>query len=140
MPDNIVDFVKMCSMRDSQIRARAAEMKSGRWEGSYKKTDIMNNTTSAPEASPAETVAGYYSPAPIDLSALKGRKITPEERKRRREGGLCMYCRDSRHFAASCPRKLKAASGQVEINPFKEDLRKGKENQEKGKEVELGKV
>jgi hypothetical protein len=29
-PDNIVDFVKMCSKQDSQIRARAAEKKSGR--------------------------------------------------------------------------------------------------------------
>jgi hypothetical protein len=78
----------------------------------------------------------------MDLSALKGRKITPEERKRRREGGLCMYCRVSRHVAASCPRKLKAASGQVEIDPLKEDLGKGKNNQiqEKGKEVESGKV
>jgi hypothetical protein len=53
-----------------------------------------------------------------------------------------MYCGDSRHFAASCPRKLKAASGQVEINPFKKDLGKGKEEQDegKGKEVESGKV
>jgi hypothetical protein len=52
-----------------------------------------------------------------------------------------MYCGDSTHFAASCPRKLTAASGQVEINLFKEDLGKGKENQHqgKGKEVELGK-
>jgi hypothetical protein len=37
---------------------------------------------------------------------------------------------------------LKAASGEVEINPFKEDLGKGKENQNHGKEkeVESGKV
>jgi hypothetical protein len=76
----------------------------------------------------------------MDLSALKGRKITPEERKRRREGGLCMYCGDSRHFAASCPRKLKAASGQVEINPFKKDLGKEDRDEGKGKEVESGKV
>jgi hypothetical protein len=139
LPDNIVDFVKMCSKRDSQIRARVAERKSGRWEGGYKKPDNTNNTTSAPEVSPAGTVAGYHGPAPMDLSALKGKKITPEERKRRREGGLCMYCGDSRHFAASCPRKLKAASGQVEINPFKKDL--GKDQDEgKGKEVESGKV
>ena len=53
-----------------------------------------------------------------------------------------MYCGDSRHFAASCPRKLKAASGQVEINLFKEnqDKGKGKEDDGKGKEVESGKV
>ena len=49
-----------------------------------------------------------------------------------------MYCGDSRHFAAACPRKLKAASGQVEINPFKED--QGKDKEDKGKEVKLGKV
>jgi hypothetical protein len=48
-----------------------------------------------------------------------------------------MYCRDSRHFAALCPRKLKAASGQAEINPFKkyQDQGKGKE-----KEVESGNI
>src|SRR6202158_4801217 len=144
IPDNITDFVKMCSKRDAQIRARAAEKKSGRWEGGYKKPDNVNNTTSAPDAAPAGTVAGYHGPAPMDLSAVKGKKITPEERKRQREGGLCMYCGDSRHFAASCPRKLKAASGQVEINLFKEnqDKGKGKEDpdQGKGKEVESGKV
>jgi hypothetical protein len=49
---------------------------------------------------------------------------------RGRKGGLCMYCGDSRHFAACCPRKLKAASGQVEINPFKEDLGKGSNKEE----------
>ena len=49
-----------------------------------------------------------------------------------------MYCADSRHFAAACPRKLKAASGQVEVNPFKEN--KGKDKENKGKEVESGKV
>ena len=47
-----------------------------------------------------------------------------------------MYCGDSRYFAASCSRKLKAASGQVEVTPFR-DSGKGKEVE---KEVESGKV
>jgi hypothetical protein len=81
MPDKMVDFVKMCSKQDSQIRATAAEMKSGRWEEGNKKAENANNTTSAPGASPAGTVAGYHSPTPMDLSALKGRKITLDERK-----------------------------------------------------------
>jgi hypothetical protein len=34
---------------------------------------------------------------------------------------------------------LKAASGHVKINPFKEELGKGKDKPEKGKEVESGK-
>src|SRR6202022_1354180 len=114
IPSDLTEFVKMCSKRDSQIRARAAERKSGRWGGGSKKPET--NSTSAPpppETAPAGTVAGYHGPAPMDLSAVKGKKITPEERKRRREGGLCMYCGDSRHFAASCPRKLKAAEGKL---------------------------
>jgi hypothetical protein len=110
---------------------------SGQWEDGYKKPDNANNTTSAPKALPAGTVAGYHGPAPMELSALYGRKITPEERKRRREGALCMYYGDSRHFVASCPRKLKAVPGQVEINPFKEDLGKGKNTQDEGKVKEV---
>jgi hypothetical protein len=142
MPEDLVEFVKLCSKRDSQIRARAAERKSGRWEGGYKKSDTTTNTTSAPETAPAGTVAGYHGPAPMDLSAVKGRKITPEERKRRREGGLCMYCGDSRHFAASCPRKSKAAAGQTEVSPFRKSGNEGDADSEsgKGKEVESGKV
>jgi hypothetical protein len=37
-----------------------------------------------------------------------------------------MYCAHSRYFAGSCPMKLKAMSGQMEISPFK-DSGKGKE-------------
>jgi hypothetical protein len=72
MPNNIVHFIKMCSKQNLHIRARVAEKKLGQWEGGYKKSDNTNNTTSAPEASPAGTVAGYHGPAPMDLSALKG--------------------------------------------------------------------
>ena len=53
-----------------------------------------------------------------------------------------MYCGDSRYFAASCPRKLKAVSGHVEMNQFKENQRKNKEYKGKENEIEakLGKV
>jgi hypothetical protein len=131
--EDITEFVKLCSKRDSQIHTRDADKKSGRWTAEYKMPETANNTTSTPEGAPAGTVAGYHGPTPMDLSAVKGKKITPEERKRRRQGGLCMYCGDIKHFATSCPSKLKAASGQVEMNPLKE-------NQDKGKEVESGKV
>jgi hypothetical protein len=62
MSGNFVEFIKMCSKRDSQIRARAAEKKSGRWEGGYKKSNNASNTTSAPEALPAGMVAGHHGP------------------------------------------------------------------------------
>src|ERR1700730_5372602 len=53
IPENLVEFVKLCSKRDAQIRARAAERKSGRWEGGWKKNGTANNTTSDPETGPA---------------------------------------------------------------------------------------
>jgi hypothetical protein len=102
---------------------------------SSKKPDTSANTTSTPDATPAGIVAEFHGPAQIDLSAVKGMKIKPEQCKWQREGGLCIYCGDSRHFVASCPKKLKAASGQIEINQFQEDLCEGKD-----KEEESGKV
>jgi hypothetical protein len=75
----------------------------------------------------------------MDLSAVKRWKITLEEQTCRKKGGLCKYCGNSRHVAASFPRKSKEASEQVEITPFK-DLGKGKKIEKPvEKEAELGK-
>ena len=71
----------------------------------------------------------------MELSAVNGQKMTPKETKRWREGGLCICCGDSWHFAVRCPSKLKAASGQVEINPFKENKGKGKEQDDESGKV-----
>jgi hypothetical protein len=78
-PDNTVDFVNMSSIWNSQIRARAAETMCGRWEGGYKTPDNTDNTTPAPEGSPAGTLAGSHGSAPMDLSALQARQITHEK-------------------------------------------------------------
>jgi hypothetical protein len=75
MPDNIIDFIKMCLKWDSKIGVKAAGKKSGGWKGGNKKPDNTNNTTPTPKAPPAETVVGYYGPAPIDLSTVKGRRL-----------------------------------------------------------------
>jgi hypothetical protein len=58
------------------------EKKSGQWEGRHKIFEIMINTIFAPESASPGTVAGYIGPAPIDLLAVKGKKITLEECKR----------------------------------------------------------
>ena len=80
-------------------------------------------------------MTGYYGPAPIDLSAVKEKKNTSEKQKPRWEEGLYKYCRYSRHIAASCPRKLMAAAGQVEIIPFKENTEKGKKSETESRKV-----
>jgi hypothetical protein len=97
---------------------------------SSKKLDTTTNRTSALEKSVAETFAGYDGPTPMNLLSVNGERITLDEHKRRTEEDLCMYCGDSRHFAASFPRKLKVVSGEGKINPFKEDLGKRKNKEE----------
>lgn len=41
---------------------------------------------------------------PMELGAARP-QLTAQERMRRRQGGLCLYCGEAGHFAASCPRK-----------------------------------
>lgn len=45
---------------------------------------------------------------PMELGAARPR-LTAQERMRRRQGGLCLYCGEAGHFAASCPRKQSGA-------------------------------
>lgn len=44
-------------------------------------------------------------PTPMDLDTVKVRRLTPDEKQRRREQGLCLYCGGKDHFALSCPLK-----------------------------------
>ena len=76
IPDNLNDFNKLYSKRDSLLRARAAAKKDQQWDRGFKKPDNANSTTSIPEMAPAGTVSNYHGPAPMDLSAVKGKKIT----------------------------------------------------------------
>jgi hypothetical protein len=75
----------------------------------------------------------------MDLSAVKGRKITPEEQTYPREGGLCIYCGNSRHITASCQRKMKAASGQEEVRLFRDSGKEKDMEKTVEKKVESGK-
>jgi hypothetical protein len=44
-------------------------------------------------------------PEPMQIDAVRVKPLTPEERKRRMEGGLCLYCGEQGHRAGSCPKK-----------------------------------
>jgi len=39
----------------------------------------------------------------MDVDAIKISKLTPEERKRCQEKGLCFHCRKSGHLSNVCP-------------------------------------
>jgi len=70
-------------------------------------TRSANPPTFAPAAPSAPSMA-------MDLSQV--RHISPEEKKRRLENGLCLYCSADDHFAKKCPNKKTLASTEVVQN------------------------
>jgi hypothetical protein len=44
-------------------------------------------------------------PEPMQIDAVRFKPLTPEERRRRMEEGLCLYCGEQGHKAGSCPKK-----------------------------------
>jgi hypothetical protein len=61
----------------------------------------------APRRPPTTTTAASPSsgPTPMDLDAMRFKKLTPAEKQHRRDNGLCLYCGDGDHFASACPKK-----------------------------------
>ena len=41
----------------------------------------------------------------MQIDAVRVKSLTPEERKRHMDEGLCLYCGDQGHRAGSCPRQ-----------------------------------
>ena len=68
-------------------------------------------------------------PNPMDLDGSRGPRgaLTPEERRRRAEGGLCAYCGGADHTIATCPRAahIRQARGTFSHLPLFPALRAG---------------
>jgi len=58
-------------------------------------------------------------PEPMELDTIKFKKLTQEEKEKRRKEGLCMYCGQKGHYASRCPNKGKPTTQvhQVETQP-----------------------
>lgn len=50
---------------------------------------------------------------PMELDATRFTKLTDEERRRRRQFGLCMYCGAKGHYATKCPAKKHTVKFQL---------------------------
>lgn len=45
------------------------------------------------------------NPNAMEVDALRTKRLTPEEKQRRRDLGLCLYCGGKDHYANACPAK-----------------------------------
>jgi hypothetical protein len=73
-------------------------------------TNLIRRPTSTPTVFPSPVPTPAPSMA-MDLSQV--RHITPEEKKRRLEKGLCLYCGEGNHLVKVCPNKKTLASTEL---------------------------
>ena len=97
LPTGLEEFVQACIKIDNQIRANREAR------------DAIPTTQGGQFAPTPSTSTGTHS-GPMDLSAArycsqKRGPATEQEKKRRRDNNLCLYCGSSGHWASQCPHK-----------------------------------
>ena len=91
------EFIQACIKIDNQIRANREAR------------DAIPRTQGGQFAPTPSTSTGTHS-GPMDLSGARYRsqkreRVTEQEKKRRRDNNLCLYCGSSGHWASQCPHK-----------------------------------
>ena len=97
LPDIFDEFVQACIKINNQIRANREAR------------DAIPRTQGGQFAPTPSTSTGTHS-GPMDLSGARYRSqkrgpVTDQEKKRRRDNNLCLYCGYSGHWASQCPHK-----------------------------------
>ena len=87
LPRSLNELIELSTRVDGRIRARRRERRQGppEWR--------------SPVSRPAPPT---QEAKPIQVGRIS---LTPEERSRRRQGNLCLYCGQAGHFVSRCPVK-----------------------------------
>lgn len=96
MPDSLSAFVSLVIKIDNRLFDRRQERR--RDEKAYRPTRVIR--------------ADPHDPMDVDATAVVAhKKLTLEERKRRMDNKLCLYCGEPNHIATNCPKK--SGNGKV---------------------------
>jgi transposase InsO family protein len=103
-PDTLEDLIKLCVKIDQRLYDRRLE----------RKTRISSNY------SDRQPSGGISAAVPMDLDHLatqktKNGKLTREERERRIQNNLCLYCGESGHKVNSCPKRSERSLNTMEL-------------------------
>ena len=97
LPDIFDEFFQACIKIDNQIRVN-------------KEARDAIPKTQAGQFTPTPTTSSGTHSGPMDLSGARYRSqnrgpVTDQEKKRRKDNNLCLYCGSSGHWACQCPHK-----------------------------------
>lgn len=118
MPTTFETFASEIITLDNDLRSYDQEKKPlGQGSGKPAGQQHPKAPQSFSPASGTSTSTGTH-PGPMDLSAGRRGKLSPEEKNRRRANNLCLFCGDSGHYASQCPAKTQ---GKKKISTAKVD-------------------
>lgn len=109
-PDNIDAMIETTVRIDNRLFERQLERGASRTydKPRYTTRDAPNPSSIRSSNRPDYSRSDYYGPKPMELDALgissSTGKLTPEERKRRFDNNLCMFCGKPGHRVAECDR------------------------------------
>lgn len=118
IPTTFPDFTQKAIEIDSKQFATFLELQN-RSPVSNPRSTTTSRTPTSPFRPTTTTTPAASAPAPsmaMDLS--HARHITPEEKRRRQEKGLCLYCGGDDHFAKQCPSKKTLANTEIDETSF----------------------
>lgn len=106
-PKDFEELVSFASICDERLYERRMERKE-RFDTSQPSTTTFgfrNPQRVSHVGSPSTPASQSSGPAPMELGSTRIRHVSPEERQRRMEGNLCLYCGKPDHVIAKCPSK-----------------------------------
>jgi hypothetical protein len=121
-PNSLQEAIQVATRIENRLREHQLELRSG--ESRITKPHSFRK--------PQVLVKPQEGPVPMELGHSSRGPLTMQERQRRREQGLCLYCGSDKHFRRDCPvapttKKVQALERAPEIqNKQEEQVQSGK--------------
>lgn len=108
---------------EDTIAAATQAAQNLRLQDRFRPRHAFQNNHQTPRRSfaPAAASGSSSGPGPMDLDAVSFKKITPEERQRRMDLKLCLYCGGSGHQVRSCPVKKPMHANVMSVDDDEEN-------------------
>ncbi|OMJ17717.1 Retrotransposon-derived protein PEG10 [Smittium culicis] len=96
-PESLPELIDLSIKIDNRLFERTLEK-------SIRPRQYFNNTPFvSPVTKPDRETPSQYQPMEIEGTTTRRTTLTPQERQRRRENNLCLYCGNPGHIIATCP-------------------------------------
>jgi hypothetical protein len=117
-PDTLKELSDLAIRLDNRLFERRIETRK-----TNDKREHRTGTSTPRYNQSSNSTSARTGPVPMDIDATKHNKpfkpLTPEERKRRMDNNLCLYCGEAGHRVPQCPQRNKPRPAQLRatINP-----------------------